>query len=184
MSISGVGPMALDTCKASNALNILQVHGTSDLTIRFNGGNLFGVPYPSAEETAANWIAHKQCDGDPEVSSTRLNLDGYVFGAETQVTRFTTECPEVGAIELWEAITSGHTWWFWEEAFDAFFSWFDAHPQSSSCPADRNADGVIDGADLSDILGSWGQPGGDINGDGTTDGSDLATLLGAWGACG
>jgi len=55
--------------------------------------------------------------------------------------------------------------------------------RSVSCPADRNADGMIDGADLGLLLGAWGAPDADLNGDGTTDGADLGLLLTAWGRC-
>jgi hypothetical protein len=49
-------------------------------------------------------------------------------------------------------------------------------------PYDLNGDGVVNGADLGLLLGSWGQPGPtDFDGDGTTGGSDLGLLLGAWG---
>ena len=42
-------------------------------------------------------------------------------------------------------------------------------------------DGVIDGEDLSVLLGNWGGTGrSDINRDGTTNGDDLALLLNAW----
>jgi len=52
------------------------------------------------------------------------------------------------------------------------------------CPADLNGDGQVNGADLAQLLGGWGQPGPtDINGSGTTDGGDLAILLGGWGEC-
>lgn len=51
------------------------------------------------------------------------------------------------------------------------------------CIADLNGDGVVDGADLTAVLGNWGGPGADIDGSGTTDGADLAIVLGAWGAC-
>jgi hypothetical protein len=56
------------------------------------------------------------------------------------------------------------------------------------CPADLNHDGVVNGADLGLLLGSWGpcvNPPciGDINHDGNTDGADLGLLLGAWGPC-
>ncbi len=46
---------------------------------------------------------------------------------------------------------------------------------------DLDGNGVVDGADLAVLLGSWGGPGADLNGDGATDGADLALLLGAWG---
>jgi hypothetical protein len=48
---------------------------------------------------------------------------------------------------------------------------------------DLNGDGIVDGADLGMLLGSWGVCGGcpaDLNGDGIVDGADLGTLLGNW----
>jgi hypothetical protein len=45
---------------------------------------------------------------------------------------------------------------------------------------DLNDDGKVDGADLAQLLGAWGNAGGDLNGDGITDGADLALLLGWW----
>jgi hypothetical protein len=53
----------------------------------------------------------------------------------------------------------------------------------NDCPADLNADGVTDGADLGLLLGAWGSPDADLNGDGVTDGADLGLLLGQWGDC-
>ena len=52
-------------------------------------------------------------------------------------------------------------------------------------PADLNADGVVDGADLGLLLGAWGPCAGtpcvgDLNGDGVVDGADLGVMLGAW----
>ena len=52
------------------------------------------------------------------------------------------------------------------------------------CIADLNGDGRVDGADLAQLLGGWGQPGPtDLNGSGTTDGADLSILLSSWGEC-
>jgi len=53
-------------------------------------------------------------------------------------------------------------------------------------PADLNADGTVDGMDLSAMLAAWGpcvtaSCAGDINQDDTVDGTDLAALLAAWG---
>jgi len=48
---------------------------------------------------------------------------------------------------------------------------------------DLDGDGLVDGTDLSILLGSWGpcdQCAADINDDGVVDGDDLAALLGAW----
>ena len=48
---------------------------------------------------------------------------------------------------------------------------------------DLNGDGVVDGADLSSLLGGWGGTSTDLDldGDGQVGGPDLAILLGAWG---
>ena len=55
---------------------------------------------------------------------------------------------------------------------------------ASSCPADINLDGIVNGTDLAGILSGWGSSGSsDINSDGTTNGVDLATLLSGWGNC-
>ena len=53
------------------------------------------------------------------------------------------------------------------------------------CPGDLNGDGIVDGADLSALLGDWNQAGSaaDIDGDGLVDGFDLTLLLGSWGLC-
>jgi hypothetical protein len=60
-------------------------------------------------------------------------------------------------------------------------------PEVPSCPADIDADGTVDGADLARLLAAWG-PGSaghpaDISGDTRIDGVDLAMLLAVWGPC-
>jgi hypothetical protein len=53
----------------------------------------------------------------------------------------------------------------------------------ASVPGDLNDDGLVDGADLTIMLASWGPcPGcvADLNGDGVVDGADLAMLLADW----
>lgn len=57
-------------------------------------------------------------------------------------------------------------------------------PATVACPADRNGDGKVDGADLAILLASWGAgTSGDINGDGLTNAADLSILLASWGLC-
>ena len=56
-------------------------------------------------------------------------------------------------------------------------------PTCVGCVGDFNRDGMIGGADLAFLLGSWETPAADIDGNGITGGSDLAILLGSWGVC-
>ena len=55
------------------------------------------------------------------------------------------------------------------------------------CAADFDGNGIVNGADLGALLGSWGPvtPGipVDLSGDGMVNGADLGILLGAWGPC-
>jgi hypothetical protein len=55
------------------------------------------------------------------------------------------------------------------------------------CPADLNNDRLVNGADLSILLGFWGltgtSAGADLDGNGIVGGADLGQLLGSWGPC-
>ena len=55
----------------------------------------------------------------------------------------------------------------------------------SDCPEDLDGDGIVGGADLTILLGMWGQSDEniDLDGSGAVDGGDLTILLGAWGPC-
>jgi formylglycine-generating enzyme required for sulfatase activity len=56
----------------------------------------------------------------------------------------------------------------------------------TACDADLNADGIVDGADLTQMLMNWGPCKGacptDIDGDGMTDAEDLSAVLILWGS--
>ncbi len=54
--------------------------------------------------------------------------------------------------------------------------------EAAGSPADLNNDGLINGADLAQLLASWGTAKNDLDGDGVVGGADLAFLLAAWGA--
>ncbi len=53
----------------------------------------------------------------------------------------------------------------------------------STCPADLDGNGSVDGSDLATLLSGWGGSDADIDGSGTVDGQDLAQMLSAWGPC-
>ena len=54
------------------------------------------------------------------------------------------------------------------------------------CPGDYDGNGVIEGPDLTVLLGAWNTINAelDLTGDGLINGPDLTVLLGGWGACG
>jgi len=65
-------------------------------------------------------------------------------------------------------------------------SFTTAAPPPPACPGDANSDNVVNGADLSLLLGQFGGPvtpefGADFNGDGLVNGADLSVLLSFFG---
>lgn len=57
-------------------------------------------------------------------------------------------------------------------------------PIPSACDGDLDGNGIVNGADIAVVLGTWGSDGaGDVNNDGTVNGADLAMVLGNWGPC-
>ena len=65
----------------------------------------------------------------------------------------------------------------------AFYPGQECTSDPCGCLGDLNGDLVINGADLTIMLGYWNLSGADLNEDGTTNGADLTILLGAWGPC-
>jgi len=62
----------------------------------------------------------------------------------------------------------------------------DGECKAPGCAEDLTGDGVVDGADLGQLLNAWGPCPGcpeDLTGDGVVDGADLGQLLNAWGDC-
>ena len=56
---------------------------------------------------------------------------------------------------------------------------------ASSCPADFNGDGSVDGIDVGAFLGRWNtsDPQFDLDGNGVVGSADLGLMLGGWGVC-
>ncbi len=61
----------------------------------------------------------------------------------------------------------------------------DPTPVPPPCLGDLNDDGVVNGADLGELLSLWdtSDPDADLNDDGIVDGADLGILLSNWGEC-
>lgn len=68
---------------------------------------------------------------------------------------------------------------------DAYLAAWEGCPVvAPPIPGDLNGDGVVNGADLGQLLSEWGPCAGcvsDLNGDGVVNGADLGSLLSSWG---
>jgi polyhydroxybutyrate depolymerase len=106
-SISGATFADADDCTPSEPVAALQVHGTDDETIGYDGGENSDGTYPSATETVETWAAYNGCDLTPDdpAPPSRDLVAGLQPGT---VTAFTTGCEPGGAAELWTQPEGGH----------------------------------------------------------------------------
>lgn len=91
----------------ANPVHILQIHGTADGTIAYEGGDIQGNIYPGAEETISRWAEYNGCAADGVVTAT-LDLDVSLDGLETTVTRYNNGCQPGGSAELWTIDEGAH----------------------------------------------------------------------------
>jgi polyhydroxybutyrate depolymerase len=118
VSLAGATYATRTDCRPSEPVAILEIHGTADDIVRFDGGSLsdIGAPgtmssYPGARETAATWTAYDGCTVKLAGSKTTVDVDAGIFGptgpAETTV-ETATECDPGGHVELWTIPNGGH----------------------------------------------------------------------------
>ena len=96
-------------CVAGGPVHVLQVHGTADTTIGFNGGAIFGNQYPGALETCQLWAMRNGCALTTTFEDEALNLVANLAGKETTKTFFPNDCSTGGSVELWTIEGGVHT---------------------------------------------------------------------------
>jgi polyhydroxybutyrate depolymerase len=112
-TIAGIASLAgatfADTadCTPSEPVSVLQVHGTSDPTILYDGGSVGGADYPSAPQTVESWVTYNGCDTTQTVTAGALDLDGGIDGAETDIEAF-GGCDQGAEVELWTINGGSH----------------------------------------------------------------------------
>ena len=100
------GTDALAGCTLARPVSVLQIHGTADDTVRFEGGEIQGYVHPSATEVVQRWAERLGCDATPPETLAPRDLVPSLDGAETVVTSHRAGCDEGAAAELW-AIEGG-----------------------------------------------------------------------------
>lgn len=127
VSLAGATWNDAAACPAQSPVNILQVHGTDDETIAFDGGNNGGVVYPSASDTVAQWAAANGCGGEL-VNDSTADLEVDIDGAETIQDGY-MDCPPGGQVALWTIDGGGHIPSFDESWAEAVWAYLAVHPK-------------------------------------------------------
>ena len=117
-------------CNPTAPVGILQVHGTADTEVLYDGdlpeGGALAGYYPSASGTLAIWAQKNQCDPALTDTGTTLHVDVDGTGNETSVSHHDA-CPANAAAELWTVQGAGHVFSWTPAALEAVWSFFEAH---------------------------------------------------------
>jgi polyhydroxybutyrate depolymerase len=121
-------------CAPSEPVHVLQVHGTADTTIAYEGGEQLGAggvefagSYPGAETTVAAWAALNGCSKTIETGAPK-DLETALAGSETEVSRYTA-CAAGGSAELWKMVGATHVPNFGPEWAPSIIDFFFSHPK-------------------------------------------------------
>jgi len=104
-------------CKPSEPVSVLEMHGTADDVVLWDGGNTDtdsiwdggtvdgGGPYPSVTTTVGDWVTLDSCS---MTANTSAPDPGIVAGMQTSVTDYASGCRNHSDVELWTIHGGGH----------------------------------------------------------------------------
>ncbi|MCA9573836.1 MAG: alpha/beta fold hydrolase [Myxococcales bacterium] len=99
-------------CVSDEPVSVLQIHGTADEVILYDGATdangMFPAGYPGALESVRRSAARAGCDVEAAVAGADLDLDNSLDGAETQVLDFRAGCDPGLDMSLWSIEDGGH----------------------------------------------------------------------------
>lgn len=107
VSVAGATFLDPTDCSPSEPVRTLQIHGTADGTIDYDGGFTVAF-YPGALETTETWATYNGCDLPGVAGPTNLDLDSSLPGDETMVLDHTAGCDPGGASSLWTIVGGAH----------------------------------------------------------------------------
>jgi len=127
-SLAGASFFKPTDCGATNSVSVLQVHGTKDETILYEGGQILGNSYPSAFASASQWATVNQCTQNAVTRTTKLDLEGNIAGDETSIKAW-TNCQNSSEVELWTVENATHIPTLTSTFATKIWEFFAAHPK-------------------------------------------------------
>jgi polyhydroxybutyrate depolymerase len=107
-SLAGANFSDSSKCQPNEPVSVLQIHGTADDTILYEGGVIGGASYPGAVQTVEQWATLNGCDLAPQDIAPALDLDEKLPGDETTVSRYAQNCQAGSVVELWTIQGGAH----------------------------------------------------------------------------
>lgn len=108
-SLNGMPPEDPSECDAEEAVSVLQIHGTLDDSVLYDGeATEDGSGYPSAPEAVQRFADAAGCDVDRSEAGAPLDLDEELAGDETTVLDYEAGCRGGLSASLWTIEGGGH----------------------------------------------------------------------------
>ena len=189
ISLAGATHYDFNDCPNTGYPNVLQIHGTSDSVIFYDGGTILGDNYPAASQTVFSWANRSGCD----LTYTEINqLDLISPRGVNDTNEYEhLNCGSGNRVSLWEIPNGSHypqlssssdddfpstildwglTGYFPDSDADGVRDNLDAFPNNPLETSDSDGDGVGDNTDQfplnpNEII--------DSDGDGVGDNSDI-----------
>lgn len=124
VSLAGATWSDPQMCDPSSDVSVLQIHGTNDQTILYDGA----ATYPSAIVTTETWAGYDGCGTTRTQAGANLDLEVTLDGAETTV-QAVDGCPADVGVELWSIENGSHLPNVTDEFRTAIWEWLAAHPK-------------------------------------------------------
>ncbi len=129
VSLAGATWSDATKCQPQSPVSVLQVHGTRDATIKYEGGARHGGLHPGAEATLGLWAMKNECTGKAlEKAGAELDLVTELPKAETQRESI-SGCPAGIGVELWRIRAGSHVPKFSRAWATSALDWMMAHPK-------------------------------------------------------
>jgi polyhydroxybutyrate depolymerase len=100
LSLEGAQWDDLGNCTPSAPVSVVEIHGTADTTIPYDGGATTEGPYPTAPTTVADWAQRNGCTGAIAANGQTYDLVSTLAGNETTVQAY-AGCPTGNDVQLW-----------------------------------------------------------------------------------
>ena len=188
ISLAGATHYDFNDCPNTGYPNVLQIHGTSDSVIFYDGGAILGDNYPAASQTVFSWANRSGCN----LTYTQINqLDLISPRGVNDTNEYEhLNCSSGNRVSLWEIPNGSHypqlssssnddfpstildwglTGYFPDSDADGVRDNLDAFPNNPLETSDSDGDGI---GDNSDVFPYDSTEWLDADGDGIGDNSD------------
>ncbi|MEP7119985.1 MAG: PHB depolymerase family esterase [Byssovorax sp.] len=127
-SLAGAMYTDVAKCPAANAVSLLEIHGTADSVIAYNGGSIGANTYPGATTSVGDWVTIDKCSPTADTTAAPIDIETSLAGDETHITSY-AGCTGGTAVSLWTIQGGSHIPSFAPTFIPKAMDFLYAHPK-------------------------------------------------------